>query len=67
MPKKIGGDNRVALAEPGNHVLPRRRVTCNSVKEDQQRATTGTSIAEPVTVEGDLNWFHQLTFPARGH
>ena len=36
VPEKIGGDDRVALAEPGNHVLPRRRVACDPVKEDHR-------------------------------
>jgi hypothetical protein len=62
--QEIGGDDRMALAEPGDHRLPRRRAARDPVQEDQERATSDTPIAEPVTVEADLGSFHQLTLPS---
>ena len=61
MAQEIGRDDGVALAQPGNHVLPRCRVARDPVQEDHEGAAPGSPIAELVTVEGDLG-----AFPTRG-
>ena len=58
MAEEIRGEDGVALAQPGKHLVPRRGAPGDPVEQDQQRAAPGHAIADPVAVQDDLGLLH---------